>query len=79
MKTIEEMTVFELKKYRDIIVEIKNKYAQRFYKNNIAYEMFSTEEYGEGDDENSKRFNFLQKKIEYIDKLIEKKIFEEYV
>lgn len=81
MKKLEEMTIFELKKYRDILFMLKDKYAKECRCKNESYDYVSMFEEVSINDilgESSKKFNYIQSEIEKVDKLIEKMIFKKY-
>ena len=81
MKKLEEMTIFELKEYRDILFMLKDKYAKEFANTNEAYDyisMFENVSISDIQGESSKKFNLIQSEINKVDKLIEKIVFENY-
>ena len=81
IKKIEEMTIFELKEYRDILLMLKDKYAKEFANTNEAYDyisMFEVVSISDIQGESSKKFNLIQFEINKVDKLIEKMIFGNY-
>jgi hypothetical protein len=81
MKRLEEMTIFELKEYREILIMLKNKYSKEFTYANEIYDyisMFEEVKISDFQCENSEKFNFIQSEIEKIDKLIENIIFNNY-
>lgn len=76
------MTIFELKEYRDILVMLKDKYAKECRCKSKSYDYVSMFEEVSINDilgESSKKFNYIQSEIEKVDKLIENKIFVNYV
>ena len=81
MKKIEEMTIFELKEYREILFMLKDKYAKEFAYTNEIYDyisMFENVSISDIQGESSKKFNLIQSEIDKVDKLIEKIVFENY-
>jgi hypothetical protein len=81
MKKLEEMTIFELKEYREILVMLKDKYAKECRSNNEVYDyvsMFEEVSINDFFGESSKRFNYIQSEIENVDKIIEKIVFSKY-
>lgn len=79
MKKLEEMTIFELKEYRDILLMLKDKYAKEFAHLNYDYDlMYNTFGVDGVKNESSDKFNRIEKEIEKVDKLIEKMIFKKY-
>lgn len=81
MKKLEEMTIFELKEYREILVMLKDKYAKECRSNNEYYDyvsMFEEVSINDFFGESSKRFNYIQSEIENVDKIIEKIVFGKY-
>ena len=81
MKKLEEMTIFELKEYRDILLMLKDKYAKEFANTNETYDyilMFENVSISDIQGESSKKFNLIQSEINKVDKLIEKIVFENY-
>ena len=81
MKRLDEMTIFELKEYRDILVMLKDKYAKECRCNNEVYDYISMFEEVSINDvfgESSKKFNYIQSEIENVDKIIEKIVFSRY-
>lgn len=81
MKKLEEMTIFELKEYREILITLKDKYAKECRSNNEAYDyvsMFEEVSINDFFGESSKRFNYIQSEIENVDKIIEKIVFSKY-
>lgn len=81
MKKLEEMTIFELKEYREILFMLKDKYAKEFANTNEIYDyisMFENVSISDIQGESSKKFNLIQSEIDKVDKLIEKIVFENY-
>ena len=79
MKNLEEMTIFELKEYRDILLMLKDKYAKEFAQLNYDYDlMYNTFGVDGVKNESSDKFNRIQKEIDKVDKLIEKMVFGKY-
>lgn len=81
MKKIEEMTIFELKEYREILFMLKDKYAKEFANTNEIYDyisMFENVSISDIQGNSSKKFNLIQSEIDKVDKLIEKIVFENY-
>lgn len=81
MKKLEEMTIFELKEYREILFILKDKYAKEFANTNEIYDnisMFENVSISDIQGESSKKFNLIQSEIDKVDKLIEKIVFENY-
>lgn len=79
MKKLEEMTIFELKEYRDILVMLKDKYAKEFAQSNFDYDlMYNTFGVNGLENESSVKFNRIQKEIDKVDKLIEKMVLGKY-
>lgn len=64
MIKLEEMTIFELKEYKELLKEIKEKYGQSFILNN--------------NEEDAKKFNYVQGELNKVEKIIEKIIFKNY-
>ena len=80
MKKIEDMTIFELKEFREILIMLKNKYSKNVALDVCGYEAF----YDKNDiatchHELASKFNQVQKILEKVDKIIEKMVLEEYV
>ena len=79
MKKLEEMTIFELKEYRDILIMLKDKYAIEFAQSNFDYDlMYNTLGSDCNINESSNKFNRIQKEIDKVDKLIEKMVLGKY-
>ncbi len=81
MKKLEEMTIFELKEYREILFMLKDKYVKEFANTNEIYDyisMFENVSISDIQGESSKKFNLIQSEIDKVDKLIEKIVFENY-
>lgn len=81
MKKLEEMTIFELKEYREILFILKDKYAKEFANTNEIYDyisMFENVSISDIQGESAKKFKLIQSEIDKVDKLIEKIVFENY-
>ena len=81
MKKLEEMTIFELKEYREILFILKDKYAKEFTNRNEIYDyisMFENVSISDIQGDSAKKFNLIQSEIDKVDKLIEKIVFENY-
>lgn len=65
MIKLDEMTIFELKEYKELLNEIKEKYGKSFVITN--------------NDEDAKKFNYIQGEISKVEKIIEKIVFKSYV
>lgn len=77
MKNLSQLTIFELKEYRELVCWLRDKYANDFkcYNSDVPFDINITELKGW---EVAHKFKFLQQELGEIDKLIENKIFENY-